>query len=294
MAAVLETANGPSVVTPDGERRSAWRLSHVGLWLSLAAVLAGFLLPLNSYLSPQYGVGYGLGIAGGVMMLATIIYPVRKRKPSLAVIGSVRFWFRAHMFLGIAGPIAVLYHSNFSLGATNSNVALACMLMVAGSGLVGRYLYTRIHNGLYGQRATLLQLAGDAEELRKHSGALRILPGLIAAVEKAERNIGRPAPLLVRPFLAAMRQRREARNLTRLVRSTITLAAMRSRVVSWQRQRFTATTAAYVAARLMAARRIAEFEASERLFAAWHILHVPLLVMLVIVGIVHVVAVHVY
>ena len=46
--------------------------------------------------------------------------------------------------------------------------------------------------------------------------------------------------------------------------------------------------------RLMAARRVAEFEASERLFAAWHILHLPLFFILVIVGIVHVIAVHVY
>jgi hypothetical protein len=44
----------------------------------------------------------------------------------------------------------------------------------------------------------------------------------------------------------------------------------------------------------MAARRVAEFEACERLFAAWHVLHLPLFVMLVIVGIVHVIAVHVY
>ena len=44
----------------------------------------------------------------------------------------------------------------------------------------------------------------------------------------------------------------------------------------------------------MAARRVAEFESCERLFSAWHILHMPLFVMLVIVGIVHVIAVHVY
>jgi hypothetical protein len=49
-----------------------------------------------------------------------------------------------------------------------------------------------------------------------------------------------------------------------------------------------------VSSRLHAARRVAEFEACERLFAAWHILHLPLFVMLLVVGVVHVVAVHVY
>jgi hypothetical protein len=294
MAAVLESTGGAEAVAQNGERRSGLRLSHLGLWSSLLAVLAGFALPLNAYLSPRFGIGYGLGIAGGLMMLGTLIYPVRKRKPSLAVIGSVRFWFRAHMVFGIVGPIAVLYHSNFSLGATNSNVALACMLLVAGSGLVGRYLYARIHYGLYGRRATLRELSGDAENLRQHTGALRLLPGLIAAVEAAEQHIARPAPLFIRPMLAAVRQRRELRRLSKAVNGAIAMAATRSRVVRWQRQRFTQTTIAYVAARLVAARRVAEFEASERLFATWHVLHVPLLVMLVIVGIIHVVAVHVY
>lgn len=294
MAAVMEGAAGPTVAAQEGERRSRWRLSHIGLWLSLVTIVIGLVAPLERYLSPRYGAGYWLGIAGGSMMLALLVYPLRKRKPSLAVIGSVRFWFRIHMVLGVAGPVAILYHSNFSLGATNSNVALACMLTVAGSGLIGRYLYTRIHHGLYGRRASLQELAQDADELRGHSGALGLLPGIVKAVEEAERHIAAPAPLVVRPFLAAMRQRRETRRLSGLVRAAVAMASTRSRVVKWQRDRLTRSTTAYVASRLLAARRVAEFEASERLFAAWHILHMPLFVMLVIVGIVHVVAVHVY
>jgi hypothetical protein len=227
-------------------------------------------------------------------MLALLIYPLRKRMPALAVIGSVGLWFRTHMVLGIVGPLAILYHSNFSLGATNSNVALFCMLIVSGSGLFGRYLYARIHHGLYGQRATLRELASDAENLRKNSGALRLLPGLMDEVEKSERRIAEPMPLLVRPFIAAWRQRHETRRITRLIRDAVGIVAMRSRVIHWQRERLTMAARGYVTTRLMAARRVAEFEASERLFAAWHILHLPLFFILVIVGVVHVIAVHVY
>jgi hypothetical protein len=181
-----------------------------------------------------------------------------------------------------------------ALGATNSNVALACMLIVAGSGLIGRYLYTRIHHGLYGQRATLRELTADAENLRQHSGALKILPGLMDEVERAERHICEPSPLVIRPILAAMRQYRETRRLTRLVRDAVAMAATRSPVLDQQRQRFTLAARTYVDSRLMAARRVAEFEASERLFAAWHLLHLPMFLMLVIVGFVHVIAVNVY
>ena len=270
------------------------RASHAGLWLALVAIVAGFVMPTEQYLTPQDGLGYWLGIVGGSLMLALLVYPLRKRMPALAVIGSVRFWFRTHMVLGIVGPLAILYHANFGLGATNSNVALACMLLVAGSGLVGRFLYARIHHGLYGQKATLRDLTADAESLRNQSGALKVLPGLMDEVERAEREIARPASLVIRPVLAAWRERRESRRIRRLVRNAVAMAATRSAALQQERERFTRTATEYVAARLKAVRRVAEFEASDRLFAIWHVLHMPLFVVLVIVGVVHVIAVNVY
>ena len=45
-------------------------------------------------------------------------------------------------------PTAVLLHSGFELGSTNSTVALVCTLSVAGSGIVGRVVYIRIHEAL--------------------------------------------------------------------------------------------------------------------------------------------------
>ena len=77
-----------------------------------------------------------------------LIYPASKRFRWTGFIGSIQGWFRAHMVLGVLGPMFMLFHANFSLGATNSNAALIAMLIVSGSGLVGRYFYTRIHLGL--------------------------------------------------------------------------------------------------------------------------------------------------
>lgn len=291
MSAVIEAR--PPVGVRREDRRRIGR-SHVGLTLALIALVTGLLLPTERYLTPQNGFGYALGIIGGSMMLGLLIYPLRKRNPSLAFLGSIRGWFRTHMVLGVLGPLAILYHSNFSLGATNSNVALACMLTVAGSGLVGRYLYARIHHGLYGRRATLKELSADAERLRTHSGDLRVLPGLMDEVEKAERHISAPTMLLLRPAVAVLRQRSELRRIKRLIRHAVGMAAARSPVIAEQRERLTQAAQRYVEARLVAARRVAEFEPSERLFAAWHVLHMPLFLMLVIVGIVHVFAVHLY
>jgi hypothetical protein len=136
--------------------------------------------------------------------------------------------------------------------------------------------------------------ASAAENLQRQSGALRLLPGLIDAVEFGERRIAAPALTALRPWVAAWRYQEQRQRMRRLVRSAVDVAANRSPVIAAERERLAAVATRYVESRLAAARRVAEFEACERLFAAWHLLHMPLFAMLVIVGIVHVVAVHLY
>jgi uncharacterized membrane protein YidH (DUF202 family) len=69
-------------------------------------------------------------------------YYVRKRVgfgPKAA--RTIPAWFRLHVILGVAGPVLILFHCNFRLGALNSNVALFSMGAVVASGVIGRYLY---------------------------------------------------------------------------------------------------------------------------------------------------------
>ena len=54
------------------------------------------------------------------------------------------------------------------------------------------------------------------------------------------------------------------------------------------------TAYAYIENRISATRRVIELSAFERLFSLWHALHLPLFFMLLVAGIVHVIAVHVY
>ena len=60
-------------------------------------------------------------------MLVLLLYSLRKRYTWLRFLGPTPSWFRFHMVLGILGPLCILYHSNFTTGATNSNVALFAM-----------------------------------------------------------------------------------------------------------------------------------------------------------------------
>ncbi len=280
--------------------RALWRRGLDPAWLWFAATIAllwwGWHFPTERYLTPQSGIGYLLGILGGSSMLLLLVYPARKRVRWLAFLGTTRRWFQAHMVLGIVGPVLVLFHANFRLGATNSNVALGCMLVVAGSGLFGRYFYARIHHGLHGRRATLAELKEHAAKLRWVTTHVEFLPDLVSRIEAEEQAIAarcerlplplRPPACAVATFLARRRLRRYLR-ASDLAPPAMRAAARAGRGPIRSAQR-------YIDDRLQATRRVVEFASFERFFSLWHALHLPLFLMLLIAGVVHVVAVHVY
>jgi hypothetical protein len=256
---------------------------------------AAYVLPSSAYLSPQAGVGYALGIAGGSMMLALLLYPLRKRLPQAHYLGSTRFWFRTHMVLGVLGPALILVHSNFSLGATNSNVALVCMLVVAGSGLFGRYFHGRIHLELHGRQATLEDLKHWSSRMRQMSSAVSYLPDLARQIDDEDDVMTRRAaatPLLLRPLAGLGWSLRARRRLRRAVRAAVDAGADRRHDPA--RETLQRAAYRYIDDRIVGTRRVLEFHAFERLFSLWHALHMPLFVMLLIAGIVHVFAVHLY
>lgn len=260
--------------------------------ISVAALYLGWrVIPLDRYLTPERGIGYALGIVGGSLMLLLLLYPARKRLRWLGFIGSVKAWFQLHMVMGIVGPLLVLYHSNFSLGAMNSNVALVCMLVVSGSGLVGRYLYTKIHEGLYGHESTLAELQQRAARLRQVSLSVPFLAELLQCLDDEERwllNVVDGRFLLMQPFYASWLSYGARWRLQRLARKATRTADRHSR------PRLRAIARAYIRTRIGSTRRVCEYQAYVRLFSWWHVLHLPLFFLLLIAGIAHVVAVHVY
>ena len=118
-------------------------LAPVLITLVLTIVfIAGWIVSFDEPVTPKSGLGYWLGIAGASMMAALFAYCLRKRvNPGPRAARVIPTWFRAHMLLGLAGPLLILFHCNFQLGAFNSNVALFSMMAVVLSGAIGRYLY---------------------------------------------------------------------------------------------------------------------------------------------------------
>jgi hypothetical protein len=275
-------------------------------WTAAVAVVIywGMHAHLERYINPKRGLGYCLGIVGGSMMALLLIYSARKRFHWLRWMGGIPAWFEIHMVLGVVGPILILFHANFHLGASNSNVALICMLLVAGSGVVGRYIYTRLHAHMDGHQDNLDQLKQVGEKLRQQAASVQFLPGVMDAIESVEKRFIEPPPGQMarvlhlftgaaRSFIARWLVHREIR---RAVRNAITARSSTPSAVLLARHAIQLGTAArrYADRRLEAGRRTAEYRAYARLFSFWHVLHIPIFFMLLISAIVHIIAVNVY
>jgi hypothetical protein len=258
----------------------------------------GFTARLDRYITPERGLGYALGIVGGSLMLLLLIYPARKRADWLGFVGGVTGWFRLHMVLGIVGPLLVLFHANFALGALNSNVALFLMLAVSGSGIVGRYIYSRIYGNWAEEQQTLAGLQGVAEQMRRQSNSTAVLPELMSVVEAEERRLFAPARTLLgtlaRAGTAGLRTLLARWRIERKIRRMVLEAARQSPTLAAQGQRLIATSYGYAVRRLEANRRVAEHHFYMKLFSYWHVAHVPFFIMLLVAGVVHVISVHVY
>jgi hypothetical protein len=265
----------------------------------VGALLSGWLSRDQDYLTPESGLGYWLGIAGASLMLLLLLYPLRKRVRSLRAIGSVAFWFRLHMVLGLVGPTLILFHANFSFGSLNSNVAMLAMMIVATSGIVGRYLYSKIHLGLYGRKAQVRDILADIEIMKNALG-----DGLRAGERVVEQlnAFATQATGVPRNFLGAfcalpgleIRARVIRHRLLRDVRTTITAEARRCGWSRRTREQRIGAIAELVGLHLAAVRKAAAFAFYERLFGLWHVLHLPLFFILVLAAAIHVVTAHLF
>jgi hypothetical protein len=259
----------------------------------------GWSMPTERYITPTRGFGYALGIIGGSLMLLLLVYSARKHFRWLRFLGPTPAWFRFHMVLGILGPLCILFHSNFKTGAANSNVALFCMLTVAGSGFIGRYLYAHVHAGLYGRKLELGELQAGASGLRELSGSVSFLPDLVTRLEGAEKRLLSCGPQLsllgfFKPVVVSLASVKARWQLHRYVRRGLRASARTSSVIAAESKRLRRVANTYIDRRLAATKRVAAFQGYERLFSLWHALHIPLIFMLIIAAVVHVIAVNVY
>ena len=275
---------------------------YTELWMGLAQFglvgVAWAITRIWTYV-PGNGMGYNLGLVGGVMMLILLVYPLRKRVRFMRNWVNTRPWFVFHMTLGLCGPVLVLAHTRFHVGALNSQVALWSMLLVAGSGIVGRYIYIALHHHHTDQRIGFVELQREAgfhgAEVRSQLAYAPDVEALLHQFEaSAQANRNRPWRDVPGFLFIGIRAWMVERRASALL---ITAIRKQAAVEGWDRARCVRRLTngeQLVQVYLDRIVRLSRFRTWVRLFSLWHIAHVPLVYALVATAIAHVVAVHMY
>lgn len=215
-------------------------------------------------LKPGGSRGHMLGIAGSSLMVAMLVYSVRKRVKVLRGAGKLRDWLDFHIFCGVIGPLLVVLHSSFKV---HGLVALSfwSMVVVALSGVLGRYLYLQIPRTRAGDQLSLKEV----EELNAEL-SLRLKEELgEEPLKELEALAADLSPSLFRMPLDGLRLRwrlrsfrKRHRGSTELTRTIRQKALLQRRLVLWSRL--------------------------QELFHHWHVFHKPFAVVMYVFMIVHI------
>lgn len=237
--------------------------------------------PWHAWLGPTGYVGQSAGLLAFVLFSFLWLYPVRKRLSSATFLGPIPRWLDAHIVAGVLMPLAGAVHAGFRFEGL-IGLGYFSMLVVALSGVVGRYLYVRIPRGRAGLELTREQVSAERRDILGtlvESTGLdpRQLLDLLRPVDAAPG--GGVLHALGRMIRDDLDRRRAVRRLE---------AGMRG-----SKRKFDAREVRKVvrlARREMAlGQQIRILDATNRVFRLWHAFHLPFAIMAFLAVAVHVI-----
>jgi hypothetical protein len=242
--------------------------------------------PLHAALRPSGSVGHPFAWVGSAVLLVGVgLYSGRKRLGVMRGRGPMRTWLNLHIYLCLAGPFLVALHTALKLRGLGV-YSFWSMMIVAASGIIGRWLYQQFPRTIKGEAMTLEEIRAEQAELRSRlSGEFRLPSDLLAEIDDiAQRSVRRirsssgegllALPLLfaddlARPLRLAWLQRRlrKARHIGRQEASAM-VRLIRHQVAT--------------------ARRLAFLDTFRRVFAWWHVIHLVFFVAMIVLLVLHV------
>ena len=258
-------------------------INVAGLKYYIAASDVRLRHPLRPLFKPSGPVGQSLGILALLLFLFLWFYPLRKKIPWLAVTGGIARWLDAHIVAGLLVPLAAAMHAGWRFTGLIGLGYLA-MLIVALSGVIGRYLYTRIPRSRTGLELTREETSAERRALL---GELSTATGL--APHEIESCL-RPAAARSGAGLAATLGQMIADDLAR--RRAVQRLLRRLAPVAPEGRppdRRALRRVARLARREMALeQQLRMLDGIQRVFRFWHVAHRPMAIMALIAVLVHV------
>jgi hypothetical protein len=238
------------------------------------------------------GLRFWLGVSGASMLALLLLYPLRKVLGNARGLGRIGAWFHLHIVLGTFGPVLILYHCNFGLGGRNANVALWSMLIVALSGLLGHFVYTRVSAEFY----------GDKKRARDHLDAIRaalveldVLPierdRLLEALEAFDARQLMPRQGIAASLRARLEVEEHRRQLAQGLSWLLAEGGRARGLPPAEQARLRRYLAGHARDYFRFVRRGAGRSLREALWARWRLFHLPFFIIMAVAAVLHVVAV---
>ena len=238
--------------------------------------------PLHQEWKPGGFVGHGLGIVGSLLVVILFLYSARKRFRFMLKWGNIRYWLNIHIWMGVTGPLLVIFHTCFKVGGIVA-ISFWSMIAVALSGVLGRYIYLQIPRSLDGKELSLSEISDRESRLVfQLQEDYKIKPATMQSIRQITRmgeyahNIGWSViwrwilsdiriPMTVRNLRKTLRQdegfsRSDANGVLKLSRS---LAILKRRVVF--------------------------LKPAQNILHYWHLIHEPFAIVMVVFMIIHVI-----
>jgi hypothetical protein len=233
---------------------------------------------MHRALRPAGPFGQTFGVVGAALLLVPFLYMIRKRLARSNSLGGLRLWLEVHLFCGIVGPVLVTFHTSFKFNGIVS-AAYWSMMIVMLSGFVGRYLYVRIPRTLRGTELTRTELDQRADDLRTTLAASTGAgPWLekISALEHAAAPGRGSAPSFIGLLFGELALRRRLRGLAHEIKHSS---------LSHHEQH---DLIALMTERAILLRRIALLQKTKKAFSMWHVFHVPLVYLALVIVTAHI------
>ncbi|MFM9942928.1 MAG: hypothetical protein ACKVP7_25945 [Hyphomicrobiaceae bacterium] len=238
------------------------------------------------------GLRFWLGVSGASMMLLLILYPLRKALAQRFRVGSVGAWFHVHMILGLAGPVLILYHTNFGLGGKNANVALWTMLIVVGSGVIGHFVYANVSAEFYaGKQKAREQLDAIAATLTRLDSQHATRRRLIEDLEAFDADLLTPRQGVVASIRARWQVERYRRQFSQAMAQYLAQCASELRLARADHERLRAVVGAHLVAYIRFARHASSRSVREQIWARWRLFHLPVFLVMIAAAVLHIYAV---
>lgn len=243
--------------------------------------------PLHALYRPSGVIGQTLGIISLAFFLFLWLYPLRKRFRRLAFTGTIAKWLSGHIVVGLAIPLVAGLHAGWRFSGL-AGLSYTAMSVVVMSGIVGKYIYSRIPRSRSGLELSLDEIRAKSDDTLNR----------IQAATGLSRDRVRDALGLAAPGAPRLSRRQ---TFSRLIAGDL----QRGRILRRLREEWSGRSAAdhpldhdTLAEALRLARQqlsleqqVSLLEGTQAIFRFWHAAHRPVAITALLAVVIHVLVV---